>query len=184
MWEFIFRVVFSWLAGLCPSGVRYIWVVTEHQFLLRLNTMIRCAHIREKKTIEMELEIYNYHGEFELGADSKWKIFSIQSQKCFFVAKLKPLKTQVVEQKGAPLVKSNISAKAQKLKWPVTLWRPSWWFGWFVLYLYDLDPTPMLHASTNAIERARRPLCLICGSPSDQAGLFNVIKNSNSTIKC
>jgi hypothetical protein len=30
MLEFLFRVVFSWFAGLCPFGVRFIWVVTEH----------------------------------------------------------------------------------------------------------------------------------------------------------
>ena len=53
MWEFIFRVVFSWLAGLCPYGVRSIWVVTELcTNFFRLNTMIGCARIREKKVHE------------------------------------------------------------------------------------------------------------------------------------
>ena len=44
--------MFSWLAGLCPYGVRSIWVVTEFCInFFRLNTMIRCAYIREKKTL-------------------------------------------------------------------------------------------------------------------------------------
>jgi hypothetical protein len=54
MLELLFRVVFGWFASLCPSGVRFIWVVIEHcKIPLLLNTMTRSV---EKKWFLNELQ--------------------------------------------------------------------------------------------------------------------------------
>jgi len=51
MLEFLFRVVFSWLAGLCPSGVRSIWVVTEHctNFFVLIQWYASCIFENKKQ---------------------------------------------------------------------------------------------------------------------------------------
>jgi hypothetical protein len=52
--EFLVRVVFSWRARLCSFGVRSIWNVTETvPNSCPLNTMIRCARIKEEKNFHV-----------------------------------------------------------------------------------------------------------------------------------